>query len=46
LPVVIPELQLIERQNENFVGDAMVFYQPYPEETPESLQGVDRDLAA
>jgi hypothetical protein len=46
LPIVIPELQLLEIQREEFFGDAMVFYQPFLGETPESLQAVDIDLAA
>ncbi len=46
MPIVTPELQLLEIQREEFFKDAMVFYQPFLGETPESLQTGDIGLAA
>jgi len=46
LPIVIPELQLLEIQGEEFSGNAVMFYQPFLGETPEAFQPVYIDLTA
>ena len=44
LPIVIPELKFLEIQGEEFSGNAMMLYQPFLGEAPESLQPVYIDL--
>ena len=44
LPIVIPKLQFLEIQREEFSGHAMMFDQPFLGEAPESLQPVYIDL--
>jgi len=45
LPIVIPELQLLEIQREEFPGHAMVFYQTFLGEAPEAFKPVYIDFA-
>ena len=40
LPIVIPELQLLEVQREELSGHAVMLYKPFLGETPEAFQAV------
>ena len=46
LPIVIPELQLLEIQGEELSGHAVMLYKPFFGEAPEAFQPVYIDLAA